>query len=269
MKSGSSSAVAFGRVLQAVRKSSSKSQTDVATFFNPKLSIAAISMAESGNRPPKTEAIVRGYAAALELDENDLLELWWAMQGMVEIEDRADERRLQLWWRQLRASPQAELDHIRADGAAKSAWTPNEETHAPPLESFALSESICIILRRLLDDTWQVGYKPEIGLYDPIDGRLASIMIELRAGGLGEVDSTDPPELILTFACPEPVTRPVPPDATARPNAKTLSPDVAWILSSVEAMPARERAAVAGFIRGLREGGNLFSEGNRPSHAAR
>ncbi|KAA0974164.1 hypothetical protein FQ154_16100 [Paeniglutamicibacter gangotriensis] len=259
MKSGSSSAVAFGRVLKAVRKRSSKNQTDVAASFSPKLSIAAVSMAESGNRPPKTEAMVRGYAAALELDDDDLLELWWAMQGMVEVEDRVDERRRPQWWRQLWASPQAELDHTRADGEAKSVWTPNEETYAPTLETFALSESICAILEHLLGDTWKIGYKSEMGLRDPIDGHLAMVVIELRAGYPREGNSMESPELIATFICPEPVTRPNPPDATMRPKAETISPDVAWILSSVEAMPARERAAVAGFIHGLREGASVFS----------
>ena len=268
MKSESSSAVAFGRVLQAVRKRSSNNQADVAGSFSPKLSIAAVSMAESGNRPPKTETMVRGYAAALELDDDDLLELWWAMQGMVEVEDRADERKLQQWWRQLWASPQAELDHIRADSEAKAVWTPNEETYAPPLQAFALSEAICVILRRLLGDTWKVGYKPEIGLRDPIDGRLATVMIELRAVDPEDGDSMEPPELMATFGCPEPVTRPNPPDATVRPKAETISPDVAWILSSVEAMPARERAAVAGFIHGLREGASLYSGASLPPHTA-
>ena len=269
MKSGSSSAVAFGRVLQAVRKRSSKNQADVAGSFSSKPSIAAVSMAESGNRPPKTEAMVHGYAAALELDKDDLLELWWAMQGMVELEDRAKERRHQQWWRQLSASPEAETDHFWAEKKAEKKRTPNEETYAPPLESFALSEAICAILRRLLGDTWKVSYKPEIGLRDPVDGRLVAVMIELRAGDPEEGDSMESSELIATFACPEPATRPSPPDATVRPKAETISPDVAWILSSVEAMPARERAAVAGFIHGLREGANLFSGTSLLPHAAR
>ena len=206
MKSGSSSAVAFGRVLQAVRKRSPKNQADIAGSFNPKLSIAAVSMAESGNRPPKTEEMVRGYAAALELDDDDLLELWWAMQGMVE--DRAKERRHQQWWRQFRASPEAETDHWRAEKKAEKKQTPNEEWHAPRLASFALSEAICAILRRLLGDTWKVSYKPEMGLRVPVDGRLAAVMIDLRAGGPEEGDSVESSELIATFACPEPVTRP-------------------------------------------------------------
>lgn len=266
MKSGSSSAVAFGRVLQAVRRRSSKNQADIANSFSPTLSIAAVSMAESGNRPPKTEAMVRSYASALELDDDALLELWWAMQGMVEVEDRADERQLRQWWRQLWASPQAELDHIRADSQAKAVWTPNEETYAPPLETFVLSEAICAILRRLLGDTWKVRHRSEVGLREPIDGRLAAVMIELRAGAPLERESSESPDLITTFACPEPVTRPNRPnrpngpDAMARSKAETISPDVAWILASVEGMPVRERAAVAGFIRGLREGASLFSE---------
>ena len=44
-----------------------------------------------------------------------------------------------------------------------------------------------------------------------------------------------------------------------RPKAETISPDVGWILLSVEAIPAQERAAVAGFIHGMREGANPFS----------
>ncbi|MBD2830307.1 helix-turn-helix transcriptional regulator [Streptomyces globisporus] len=91
VKAGSSSAVAFGRVLQAARKRWSKTQADVANFFDPKLSVAAVSMAESGSRPPKTEAMVRGYAAALELDEDALLQLWWAMQGMIGIDIWAED----------------------------------------------------------------------------------------------------------------------------------------------------------------------------------
>ena len=259
MKSKTSSAVAFGRVLQAVRNRSSKNQAEVAGSFHPKLSIAAVSMAESGNRPPKTEATVRGFAAALDIDDDDLIELWWAMQGMVEVEDRADERGVQQWWRQLWVSPQAELDWARADGDAKSVCNPNEETYAPPVESFALSEAIGEILRRLLGDTWEVGYKAEIGLRDPFDGRLAAVIIELREVVSEEGDSTEVPKRKVTFACPEPVARPISPDATVRPKAETISPDVAWILSSVEAMPARERAAVAGFIHGMRAGASLLS----------
>lgn len=258
MKSKSGSAVAFGRVLQAVRKRSSKSQADVAGSFEPKLSIAAVSMAESGNRPLKTEAIVRGYATALELDDDDLVELWWALQGMVEIEDREGERMRQQWWRELWASPQAELRHARADSDAKAVWNPNDDWYAPSLELFAFAEAVCEILRRLLGDAWHVGDNPEIGLRELFDGRLAVVMIELRAGGADESN-----QLATTFACPEPVARPDLLEATARPKVETISPDVAWILSSVEAMPARERGAVAGFIRGLREGASLYSEARR------
>ncbi|AIY02950.1 hypothetical protein ART_3351 [Arthrobacter sp. PAMC 25486] len=259
MKSGSSSAIAFGRVLQAVRKSASKNQGDVAAFFKPKLSIAAVSMAESGNRPPKTETMVRAYADALELDDDDLLELWWAMQGMLEIDDWTDERRIQRWWREASASPQVEVDHIHTELEAKKKWTPNDDFYAPSLRLFVLADSICGVLRRLLGDTWIISHKPEIGLRDPIEGRLATVMFELRRGGQAESNSLDSPELITTFTCPEPITRPSPNDTTTRPKADTISPDIAWILSSVEAMPARERAAVAGFIHGLREGAGLFS----------
>jgi hypothetical protein len=264
VKSGSSSAVAFGRVLQAVRKRSSKNQADVAGSFDPKLSVAAVSMAESGNRPPKTEAMVRGYAAALELDEDALLELWWAMQGMVAIESWTEERVVPRWWRELEASPQAEVDHYQARAKAAKVWTPNDDFYEPSLKLFALAEAICEILMRLLGDSWKVGYKPEIGLREPIDGRLAAVIIELRAGVSAEGDSNESFELMTTFACPEPVARPVPPESTARPRTGAFSPDVAWILSSVEAMPARERAAVAGFIHGLREGASLFSEVSPP-----
>lgn len=269
MKSGSSSATAFGCVLQAVRKRSAKNQAEVAASFSPKLSIAAVSMAESGNRPPKTEAMVRGYAAALEIDDDALLELWWAMQGMVAVEDRADERGLQRWWRELGVNFQAEVDYMYAVQAAAKKSTPNEDIYAPSEELFVFAREICGILSRLLGNTWKVDYKRELGLRDPIDGRPAAVVIALRAGDPDEGDSMESPELMATFACPEPVTRPVPPDATMRPKAETISPDVAWILSSVEAMPARERAAVAGFIHGLREGANLFPAASLPPDAAR
>jgi hypothetical protein len=252
--------VAFGRVLQAARKHWSKTQADVASSFDPKLSVAAVSMAESGNRPPKTETMVRGYAAALELDEDALLQLWWAMQGMVGIDIWAEDLPVPQWWREYAASPQAELDHHQARSDASRTWTPNEDFYEPSLELFALAEAICKILTRLLGDSWSVGYKHEIGLRDPIDGRLAAVIIELRAKVSDEDQPNKPPELMVTFACPEPVARPVPSESTARTNREAVSPDVAWILSSVEAMPARERAAVAGFIHGLREGANLFSE---------
>lgn len=270
MKSGSGSAVAFGCVLQAVRKCLGKNQAEVAGSFSPKLSIAAVSMAESGNRPPKNEVMVRGYAAALELDDDVLLELWWAMQGMVEVEDWANERRVQRWWRELRVdNPEVEMDHFRVDARAKQKWTPNEDFYAPSLQAFALADAIRDILSRLQGDTWKVDYKAEIGLRDPIDGYLAAVMIELRSGDPEERDSNESPDVLATFACPEPVSRPVPPDTRTRPNSATISPDVAWILSSVEAMPARERAAVAGFIHGLREGANLFPAASLPPDAAR
>jgi len=225
-------------------------------------------MAESGNRPPKTEAMVRGFATALELDEDDLLELWWALQGMVEVEDRAAERAHSQWWRQLRASHQAELDHHYAIEDARSTRNPNVETYAPSLASFVLAEAICLILRRLLGETWRVDYRAEIGLDDPVDGRPAAVLISLRAGETDGDSSIERPEPFATFACPEPLTRPNPADAIGRPKAETISPDVAWILSSVEAMPARERAAVAGFIHGLREGASLFDKASLPPHVA-
>lgn len=260
MKSGSSSAIAFGRVLYAARKRALKNQADVAASFDPKLSVAAVSMAEKGNRPPKTDSVVRGYAQALDLDEDDLVELWWAMQGMVEVEDREGERTVQRWWRQLWPSPQVEIDHMQADGKAKIAWTPNEEVYAPSLHLFALSDAICEILRRLLGDSWKVRQYPEMGLRDPVDGRLAVVMVELRTGEATEGASHGNPEMTVKIVCPEPVARPVSLDAARRTRSETVPPDVAWILATVEAMPARERAAVAGFIRGLREGASLFSE---------
>jgi transcriptional regulator with XRE-family HTH domain len=268
VKSGSSSAVAFGTVLRAVRKRSSKNQSDIAAVFSPKLSVAAVSMAESGNRPPKTTAMVRTYAAALELDADDLVELWWAMQGMVEVEDKADENIRQQWWRQLRANDRAHTEHSWADDAARKVWTPNEDFRAPLLQLFALAEEICMILRRLLGDTWEIGYKSEIGLYEPIEGYPAKITIELRAGKPQE-DSSMESQLMAAFVCPEPIARPISPAAAMRPKTGTMLPDVAWILSSVEAMPARERAAVAGFIQGLREGAGLFPETSIPPRDAR
>ncbi|MFF4557884.1 helix-turn-helix domain-containing protein [Streptomyces sp. NPDC001422] len=247
-------------MLQAARKRWSKTQADVASSFDPKLSVAAVSMAESGSRPPKGEAMVRGYADALELDEDALLQLWWAMQGMIGIDIWGDDLSVHQWWREFEASPQAEINYHQARGDAAGAWTPNEDFYEPSLELFALAEAICKTLMRLLGESWKVGCKHEIGLRDPIDGRLAGVIIELRA----KVSDGDEPnkslELMATFACPEPVARPVPPEPTARTNTEAISPDVAWILSAVEAMPARERAAVAGFIHGLREGANLFSE---------
>lgn len=261
MKSGSSSAVAFGCVLQTVRKHLSKSQSDIAGSFSPNLSVAAVSMAESGNRPPKSEVMVLGYAAALGLDEDGLLVLWSAMQGVVGYrvgDDGPPER----WWRELPATPQVKRDHGLAELKAKKNRTPKEDFYAPSLELFALSEAICEILRRLLGDTWKIDYKPELGLRDPIEGRSAAVMIELWAGDPEKDPLMEAPEMRATFACPEPVTlssrlvsRPFP-----RPKAEAISPDVAWILSAVQAMPARERAAVAGFIHGLREGASIFSE---------
>lgn len=266
MKSGSSSAIAFGTVLQVVRKGLPRNQSDVAASFSPKLSVAAVSMAESGNRPPKTEAVIRGYADALELDADALLELWWALQGMVE--DPTDERPIRRWWRELEASPQLQFDYQDAKDLAEdeSRWI--GEKCAPMVDSLVLADRICTILRGLVGDTWLVDYKIQFGLSDPIDAWPATVKIELRSvpneGDLGKGQ-----ELVGTFSCPEPVTRPVTPDVTIRPNSETISPDVAWILSSVEAMPVRERAAVAGFIHGLRQGASLFPEAPMPPHPAR
>ncbi|MGI8335266.1 hypothetical protein ACRYCC_35400 [Actinomadura scrupuli] len=250
MKSGSGSAVAFGRVLQAVRKHLSKNQADVASSFEPKLSVAAVSMAESGNRPPKTEAIVRGYAAALELDEDALLDLWWAMQGMVALESRAEERMVKQWWRELRPGWDASHDRDRAKDAAKAKRTPNDDYYAPSAALFALADAICGILARMLGDSWKASYKAEIGLREPFDGYLAVVNIELQA--------YESLEMMATFACPEPVTRPLPAEQM---RTKPQGGDVGWILNALMAMPARERAAVAGFIHGLREGSSLYGAG--------
>jgi hypothetical protein len=204
--------------------------------------------------------MVRAYAVALDLDADDLVELWWAMQGMVAVEDRTEERINQRWWRQLRASPKADEDYTWANIAAGKIRTPNEDFRAPSLQLFALAEEICGILRRLLGDSWKVDYKSELGLYEPVEGYPATITIELRAGKTEDDNSVELPELMVSFVCPEPVARPTLPDTRMRPKAETISSDIAWILSSIEAMSARERAAVAGFIHGLREGGSLFSE---------
>lgn len=253
VKSGSGSAVAFGRVLQAVRKHLSKNQADVASSFDPKLSVAAVSMAESGNRPPKTEAIVRGYAAALELDEDALFDLWRAMQGMVALESEAEERVVKQWWRELRPGLDASRDLDRAKAAAEAKRTPNDDYYAPSAALFALAAAICGILARMLGDSWKVSYKAEIGLREPSDGYLAVVNIELQA--------YESLEMMATFACPEPVTRPLPAELMRTKPQGGSSSDVGWILNALMAMPARERAAVAGFIHGLREGSSLYGAG--------
>lgn len=271
MKSGTSSATAFGSVLQAVRKRLPKNQSDIAASFNPKLSVAAVSMAESGNRPPKTEALIRGYADALELDAEALLELWWALLGMIE-EYRADEPPIRRWWQELQASPQIQIDQRQAEEwaeeGAEEGWALNDDRYVPSVESFVLAEEICKILRRLLGDTWQIDYKVQVGLRDPVDPWPAALKIELRSVRK-EGDVGRGKELLASFVCPEPVTRPISADATTRRTGEAMSPDVAWILSSIEAMPVRERAAVAGFIHGLREGASLFPEAPLPPQSAR
>lgn len=262
MKSGSESALAFGRVIQAIRKHASKNQADVAGAFEPPISVAAVSMAESGNRPPKTEAVVRAYASALDLDGDDLVELWWAMQGLVEVDDYSEQRRLQRWWHELTPGVDATYRHLGAEQAAKEKWTPNDDVHAPPLALFALSEEVGAILLRLLGDGWQIRYRWELGLREPVDGRLANVVIELlfAAGN----DSADVPTMVTSFPCPAPVARPVTERPTERPVVAALPRDVAWILAAVEGLPARDRAAVAGFIHGLREGAALYGEAREP-----
>jgi transcriptional regulator with XRE-family HTH domain len=265
VKSGSGSATAFGRVLQAVRKRSGKSQADVAGAFDPKLSIAAISMAESGSRPPKTDAQVRGYARALELDQDDLVELWWAMQGMVEVEDRTQERNVQKWWRQLRADEDVELDWYYADRKAAKKRTPNDNYQSPSEQLAALGAAIRDILRRLLGDTWIVTYTLQMGLHQHVDGYPAVVDISLHAAAAPDDGRNECGALLATITCPEPVARPIPPGTATRPGGEALTPDVAWILTAVEGMPARERAAVAGFIHGIKEGANLYTAVIPPS----
>lgn len=248
--------MAFGRVLQAVRKHLAKNQADVAGFFDPKLSVAAISMAESGNRPPKTEAIVRGYAAALELDEDALLDLWWAMRGMVVLENAAEERVVKQWWRDLRPGLDASYDHHRAETAAKAKRTPNDDYYAPSEALFAFADAICGMLKRMLGDSWRASYKAELGLREIPDGYLAVVNISLQARVSGETWET-----MATFACPEPVTRPVPAEAVNTNAQGGATLDIGWIISSLRTLSARERAAVAGFIHGLREGSNIYGAG--------
>lgn len=258
MKSGSESAIAFGRVIQTVRKHSSKNQADVASAFEPPISVAAVSMAESGNRPPKTETAVRAYASALDLDGDDLVELWWAMQGLVEVDDYSEERRLQRWWRELTPSIEASQRYLVAKEAAEGEATPNDDVHAPPPALFALSEQVGTILLRLLGDAWQIRYRWELGLREPVHGRLALVVLELLFAD--EDDSADGPTIVTSFPCPAPVARPVTSRPTERPIVAALPRDVAWILAAVEGLPARDRAAVAGFIHGLREGAVLYGE---------
>lgn len=215
-------------------------------------------MAEGGNRPPKTEATVRGYAEAVELAADGLVELWWAMRGMVEVEDAEEERSLQRWWRELRPSPEAVMEHRFAQRAADKERTPDHDVYAPALAVFALTEAIREILRRLLGDSWSISHRQELGLYDIPDARLAQVVIELHAQC--DEDSQESSELLCSFSWPEPAARPTSARPTERPITAALSRDVAWILSAVEGMPARERAAVAGFIHGIREGANLFSD---------
>jgi hypothetical protein len=247
-------------VLQAVRKRSSKSQAEVAAGIKPPLSVAAVSMAESGNRPLKTEAMIREYAAALELDDDGMVELWWAMQGLVGVEDWEHESTQRSWWGELRPSLEAEMGHDRAEKLAKERWTPNEEFQAPRLRTFALADEVCDILRRVLGDSWDVSYRAEVDFHDPIERRRPQIFIELRWASSEGSETSSPTQLLATFPCPEPVSRPSARHGMARPQSGTLSPDVTWILDSVVAMPARDRAAVAGFIHGLREGSKLFTE---------
>ena len=253
--------------MQAVRKRAGMSQADVAGALNPKLSVAAISMAESGNRPPKTDALVRGYADALDLDQDDFVELWWAMQGMVEVEDGAKERNVQRWWLTLRADYDVELDWEYAKQKAGKKWTPNEDYYAPSLELATLGAAIRDILRRLLGDAWTVDYELEMGLREPFDGYVAVVNINLREAAKDDTGTKEPGEILVTLTCPEPLARPIPPGTATRPGAEALTPDVAWILTAVEAMPARERAAVAGFIHGLKQGANLYSGEATPSSA--
>lgn len=263
MKAGTSSAVAFGAVLRTIRKHLSKNQSEIAISFSPALSVAAISMAEAGNRPPKTEAVVRGYAAALDVDDDALVDVWWAMQGLVGIDVWGKELEVPRWWRDMEPSDQAEVYYMQARSKASAKWTPNDDWYEPAPQLFALAEAICKLLGRMLGDSWKVDYRAEVGLREPIEGHLASIEIVLSARRPGEDDPQARHEQVGDFRCPEPVVRPGLPRPGEPVGATSHAADVAWILAAVEAMPVRDRAAVAGFIHGLREGG-LYGENSSP-----
>jgi hypothetical protein len=233
--------------------------------MEPSLSIAGVSMAESGNRPPKTAAMVREYAKALELDDDAMVELWWAMQGLVDVVDWDTERTHNVWWGELRPKAEAETEHTFAEQRAAKLWTPEEEYKAPRLRTFALAAEICEVLRRLLGNNWDIRYRSEEDFHDPIERRRPRIVIEIRTAITGDSNASPSNRLLATFQCPEPVSRPSVPETTARPQSDSLAPDVAWILKSVVAMPSRDRASVAGFIHGLREGARLFSESSESS----
>jgi hypothetical protein len=259
VKAGSSSAVAFGRVLQAVRQRRAQNQAAIAGRFDPKLSVAAVSMAEGGNRPPKTEALVRKYAAALELDDDTLVELWWATQGLVEEDDPGSVRAERRWWRRMRPSIEAETRHHFADAKAQRERDPNHEVCAPSLELISLAERVCDVLKRLLGADWQLDYTPELGLYDPIEGRRAGVSITMSTS----TEDAEQPDagraVVITFACPEPAAGPAYAPTADDQDGTVASPEMAWILSEVEAMSGRERRVVAAFIRGLKEGASLYS----------
>jgi hypothetical protein len=178
------------------------------------------------------------------------------MQGMVALESRAEERVVKQWWRELRPGLDASLHLHRVETAAKTKRTPNDHYYAPSAALTALADAICGILARMLGDSWKASYKAEIGLRDPSDGYLAVVNIELRAQ-----ISDESLEMMATFACPEPVTRPLPGELTREKTQGGSSNDVGWILNSLMKMSARERAAVAGFIHGLREGSSLYGAG--------
>lgn len=260
MKSGTSSAVAFGQVLQLVRKYLDKNQAEVALTVVPSLSVSAISMAESGARPLKTEEMVKRYAVAFDLDGDDLVELWWACQGIVGVEDWNSERIDWRWWRRLLPrSVEVEEMCRKIAKEAKGLWTPNANFHAPDQHEFALAEAIRDILRRLLGDVWSINLLPKIGLAEPVEGYWASIEIHLQARRRNDSDGESRPfEQIII--CPVPKVQPKWRGEEKRPVDQVLSPDVAWILTAVERMSVKERSAVAGFIHGLREAPSVFSD---------
>lgn len=260
VKAGSSSAKAFGQVLQLVRKSLGKSQMEIASSIEPKLSVSAISMAESGNRPLKTEELIRSYARALDLDDDDLVELWMACQGIVVFEDRKSERSTQGWWREIppRLSLEGGFLQVRAVKEAAGKWTPNDEFYAPDERQFELAEAIAGIVQRLLGEDWSIQYTYSLGLSDPIDGRFAAVNLVLKFDPIKTTPSRSSVAVEEKIICPTPTVRPGGFKQNNRPTEQEMSPEVAWILNAVEKMSGKERAAVAGFIHGLREASSLF-----------
>lgn len=260
MKSGTSSAKAFGKVLQLVRKSLGKSQLEIASAVEPSLSVSAISMAESGNRPLKTEELIRSYALALDLDDDDLVELWLACQGVVTFEDRKSERSVQGWWREVppSLSPDGSFLLMRAVKDAAEKMTPNDEFYAPNERQFQLAEAIGKILRRLLGENWSLEYTYSLGLSDPVDGSFSAVNLALKFKDIKATPAGPSAPVEGIVVCPTPIVRPGGFKQNKRPGDQEMKPEVAWILGAVEKMSVKERAAVAGFIHGLREASSLY-----------